>query len=211
MKLLQEFDKQEQATFTDMVATALVRDCKPYLKEIKQRADIALYRGMRQRGDFEEVSIRKNRKPLHTFPKIQKLMDEWFKDNFGYAFRSGGLFAVGDPTAAKAYGVPHAVFPIGKFRYIWSAEEPEVYFGASRVREHGIDPNKLDDVSDDELEEMVFDTLDGSGYQTDDLAMAIKNFSGHEVMIGGGEYYAIPFDLYKKHGAAIFKKVRALM
>lgn len=74
-----------------------------------------------------KLKVRKDRKPLDTPLEVHKEFDKIFTKNFGWPARSSGLLTTGDKTVAGSYGNAYQVFPIGKFRFLWSSNVHDLY------------------------------------------------------------------------------------
>jgi len=181
----------------------IVSDCQPFLKEIDGEVDeYRLYRGIKSKEDFMKKKIRTDRKPSATKSIIHNMIDDYFEENFGIRFRSNSMFVNGDETATYTYGRTYIVFPIDKFKFLWTDLVFDLFISL---------PGQLKDIEDDEetkkdLEKLGIEPndedirkqlrlwLDRREYQMDDLKKAIK--SGNEIMIAGSGYYAIEKDFF---------------
>ena len=105
------------------------QECQPFLQQIdNQPYQFAMYRGMQDRtvvgigleDDFGIKTVRlTNRHPMDTPQEGHDAFNEYFEQEYGHPYRNG-LFVSGNEHMAEAYGHPYAVFPIGKFEYIWN-------------------------------------------------------------------------------------------
>ena len=106
------------------------KECKPYLTEIKKNnKDMKmLLRGMNERGDFTTRRVREDRSPKDMPYEWHEAFDEWFKGEFGWNARSAGLFCTGKESIASGYNDQiYYIFPIGRYKYIWSDEISDLY------------------------------------------------------------------------------------
>lgn len=106
----------------------MVEDCKPFLKELKKADYNFLYSG--RKGSYEKFNkrkIRKKRKPRDTPPEIHDILNKSFKDKFGVRARSASFFTTNDIHEAESYGFAHYVFPVGKYRLIYSNKVNDLY------------------------------------------------------------------------------------
>lgn len=106
----------------------MVADCKPFLGELKKSNYEFLYSG--REGSYEKFNkrkIRKRRKPRDTPPEIHDMLNKSFKDKFGVKARSESLFITNNPHEAASYGQPHYVFPVGKYKLIYSKKVNDLY------------------------------------------------------------------------------------
>jgi len=186
-------------------------ECKPFLRASK---GYSLYRGMYHKGAFGKFKIRKDRKPLDTPADVHKEFDKIFTKNFGWPARSSGLLTTGDKTVANTYGQNYQVFPIGKFRFLWSDNVHDLYgryvefmtqqglsYAGGGDWKYFKDVNlklvKSDDIylSKEELvkhQKVVFKKLSDlikKEYSNKNLDKAIE--SRNEIMIDCKEYYAL--------------------
>lgn len=116
-------------TFKTFIAEAsefdiekFMSDCAPFLNAMKGARNLA-YRGIQKPvKNWDILSPRKDRKPLDSDEFAHVEMNKFFKETFGWPARSEGLFVTGSVSTAAGYGVTHAVFPIGTFKILWSAD-----------------------------------------------------------------------------------------
>ena len=107
----------------DALKKKIHAECKPFLSASK---GYSLWRGM-QGQDMGKFKVRKNRKPKDTPVKVHEEFDKIFKEQFGWKARSEGLLTTGDRQVAGSYGTIYQVFPIGKFRFVWSKNVHDLY------------------------------------------------------------------------------------
>lgn len=205
MKTFKQFIGEDY--FTLSLEELLRRDCSDFINEI--RDDDFLFRGMNNPSkgakihsmktplgepaiNFYEKKVRTERRPLNTPPHIQVLVDEWFYKKFGVQPRSSGLFCVGEPLNDFVYGPSYIIFPIGKFRYIWSPTVFDFFedFLGDKVN-----------VTAEEIEEF----LSEQNYKMTDLDKAID--SRNEIMVLCERYYAFSITNMMQLEIAL-KKVR---
>ena len=194
------------------------KECKPWINASK---GYIVWRGQtKPKSKTGKFKVRKNRKPLDTPIDVHKELDAIFKKHFGWKSRSEGLLATGDKTVAGSYGVPFQIFPIGKFRFVWSknvhdlygryvefmSKQGLVYGGGGEWKQfpgdHPVyDPKKVVMSNDLYLnkkelashQNIVFKQLDDlikKEYSDKDIVRAIN--SQNEIMINCDEYYALP-------------------
>jgi len=153
----------------------IVRDCKPFLAEMKNDvfAGQNLYRGIKSTEVTLTKQIRlEGRTPTHMDPAHHLLINNFFIDKFGAAFRNS-MFASGDSRSAAYFGDGNVfmVFPIGDYRAIWSPEILDLY---------ELDWFRFDD--DERFKEL--DT-----YVEGNLISAIQ--SNNEIMVRASGYHAV--------------------
>jgi len=102
------------------------RDCDPFLKEMKG-SKYFFYRGTTKLIDvIRKYKPRKNRRPTDSSLLFHNIMDNAFKEKFGWKSRSEGVFATSDEN--EEYGDTSTIFfPIGKYKYIWSSSIKDLY------------------------------------------------------------------------------------
>jgi len=191
------------------------KECKPWLIASK---GYPVWRGMRNpaSGKFK---VRTERKPLDTPLDVHIKLNEIFKKHFGWQCRSEGLLTTGDRTVASSYGNAHQIFPIGKFRFVWSKNVHDLYsIYVELISKQGItyagggdwkqtnlpkqqDPKTLVVKSDDlylskkelaSYKNIIFKQLDDlikKEYSDKNIVQAINSLN--EIMINCKEYYAI--------------------
>ena len=114
----------------ESIAGQISRDCQPFLNEID--SDIvnhSLYRGMTS-VDVSPFGRKKaylrNRLPLTADERVHIQMNTWFRLHFGKPWRNG-VFASGQKYLAGHYGDVYAIFPIGKFEYLWNSKVEDMF------------------------------------------------------------------------------------
>ena len=103
--ILTENDDRDLDTFIDTIK----RECSEFLRYNK--VDInrggALFRGIDGSDDtgnlMGPIEPRRNRRPMSTPQNRHLLMDDWFKDKFGFRYRSNGLFCFPNWDDANSY------------------------------------------------------------------------------------------------------------
>lgn len=124
-------------------------------------------------------SVRKDRVPKHSSKALHDAADNFFFAKYKWKARSESMFCSSDKFTAKSYGEPYYVFPIGKFKFLWSPEVDDLYTEAPPVK------------ADDAKSVQEFNAwLRKCKYTTTDLNAAMV--WGHEIMVNCAEYYAIP-------------------
>jgi len=113
------------------------KNCKPFLKEwltSQNKNDIRyLFSGRDSHIDFEKKSVRVNRTPLSTNISIHKSFDNAFKKEFGWNARSNSIFCTGREDVAASYGDNlYVIFPIGKYKYLWSSRVGDLFMYISK-------------------------------------------------------------------------------
>jgi hypothetical protein len=133
------------------------KECKPFLKQIKGAAG-TLTRHQKAIGPVFKKTTRKNRRPLDTPLKFHTLLDNWFKENFGWKARSSGLFCWGTPFPLLASG--WMVFPAGNFKYVWSSKIKDLYQYFMMEIDKGDILTEYEDVFDDFIDKFANTYID---------------------------------------------------
>ena len=163
------------------VKKQLRKDCGPWLNAIKGCYYKAAFRGVSNVDITKDLAIikavRQNRKPLDTRRGAHDALDRGFEKAFGWKPRSQAMFIINDYSVAQAYGTPYLVFPVGKFRFLWSDDISDLYGGIQRH------PDVVD------IDPLISAAALKKLYSEDDLCGALK--SGGEIMVGCKYYRAI--------------------
>ena len=208
---LSEADPKLTSMKDNELMDRLEHDCAYFLHEASQQG--FLIRGMRKRPagakylqhphprdpefdavPFWEIETRKNRQPTDTSLKTHEMLDRWFDDHFGLKARSQAVFCSGSSErgvkAAREYGEAYLIFPIGKFKYVWSQNVSDLYGEIAGVQwnkdyentdnEDGVDP-----------EEALDRFMTGKKYIANRLSDAVRG--RNEVMVGCAKYYAFEY------------------
>ena len=151
-----------------------------------------IYRGMHVMfaPDFVVKSPRSNRKPLTTIKKTHDQADDFFKEEFGIAFRSNSIFTARSKEVAGWYGDVYAIFPLDRVSFAWSEEVEDFTAQVDDYkRKNKFGSNTL---TDDQSKEM----LKSFDYHFNDSSLQEKyfkfrDFNKHELMIHCDEYLAV--------------------
>ena len=115
------------------------KKCKPFLKEwmpLQKTGEMfPLYRGMNEQ-DVGEKWVRQDRKPEMSGRKFHIDMDNMMKQVHGINGRTKAMFCTGDVDAVTPYGNAFMVFPVGKYKYLWSGRIRDLYIDASKYGYH---------------------------------------------------------------------------
>ncbi len=108
----------------------VVSDCKPFWRQMEENYlnDDFLWRGIT--NDIEEFAynnVRENRQPRDTNDVFHKLLDDFLNEQFGFKYRSKGLFVTRNIEDASNYGDQVIVFPAGTVTACWSSKVSDVY------------------------------------------------------------------------------------
>ena len=144
--------------------------------------------------DLFKKTVRKNRRAMDTAANLSKVIDDWFEEEHGIRARSEAVFCFGEAGRANAYmyGPVCAVFPIGKFTYVWSPKVVDLYDDISLGKiQHDGDVKAQCLGSDGKVDpDIIKDIMDGLGYTINGFDKAVT--MANEIMIDCDEYYVIP-------------------
>lgn len=143
-------------------------------------------------GNAYEIKTRTDREPKDTISHLHRYFDLWFEARFGHKFRSAAVFCSGSPPTF--YGTKYAIFPIGKWSYVWSPNIRDLSedFGY-RYDQLMIDSNRTPKgvLSFNAIPKIdVFDTMDTLGYTNNGLDKALAG--SNEIMVDCESYLAVP-------------------
>jgi len=187
MRLQQFIFESKDITIDDI--KQIKKECAEYFYESRFiNRNYPMYRRMKRKIRTYDIIIpRKNRKPLDTPKEIHDKFDELFKKEFGWKVRSEGVFCSGD-APSSAYGDLYYIFPIGKFKYVWSPDIRDLtveleHFGILYASPDG-HYEKTDRKDIDEILPQLVST-----YKDDDLQAALR--SGNEISLKCKKYYVM--------------------
>jgi len=129
MTKLYEYLKKDESIFLNKLSKDIQKNCQPFIKEFKSsNVKYFLYRATKKNIKFyDKIIPRKDRKPRDTPLHIHKLIDDIFKDKFGWKPRSEGVFVNPNKTVISEYGNAYIFIPIGKYEYLWSPKIDDLY------------------------------------------------------------------------------------
>lgn len=143
--------KQSLTEETQDLEDFIIEKCHWLLSELD--ADVEetiakpLYRGINVSGDAQKIqlrvngkvrtclikNVRQNREPLDTPRQISTWVDDAFEEIFGWKPRSQGLFCTGSLFQTTDYGQAFQIFPMGKFKYVWSPDITDMIAPIKRI------------------------------------------------------------------------------
>jgi len=204
----------------------MMSECNVFLNDLKKqssRTPELLYSGRKGKmNDLFKGKIRKNRKPLDTPVEIHNMIDDEFKKQVGIKPRSNSLFCFRDEDRTSSYGTPYVIFPVGKYKLIWSYEVHDLYdylrktstYFVYVIRNEDLKstwiklPPSLKSKFDDEnhlkryiesgegkqdLEEKIKELV--STYEVIDASQLTKTTFAEEIMVMSDEYWALKSSL----------------
>ena len=138
---------------------------------------------------YHTLLMRTNRQPSDTSLATHEVINEWFRERFGWGARSEVVFGEGRYNIAASsssidYGPTFIIFPVGDFKYVWSEDVSDLYrtLGAKMLDK----PTMTD-----ERKENIWKFLDSAEYRSTGLREALATYNS-EIMIHCREYIAIP-------------------
>lgn len=172
------------------IEETLIKHCAPFLRAVDGGVNQhqQLWRGGDEGGKkkFDRIEARTGaRNPKDTPQNVHDYLNKWFKEKFGWSARDA-LFCSGRQGVASQYGDIKAIFPIGRFSYIWSPDIQDMYSDL-HLKHYGYDDE--DEFSWDMLDKR----LDKTNWKTDGLDEALKGMS--EIMINCDAYFILAKDL----------------
>ena len=108
----------------------LKQDCSIFINDLKKQKKSFIefiYSGRKGSNTIIKKDVRQNRRPLDTPEGIHDMIDNEFFDEFGYKPRSSSLFCYVDYRKTMAYGKTYVIFPIDKYKLIWSPKVTDLY------------------------------------------------------------------------------------
>lgn len=138
--IINEIKKHNELLTTFKIIYAkLYKDCKPFLKEIKD-ANKLIYRGVK--ADFFDYKkykshIKTGRYPMDTPGELHDLLNDLFRKKFKWAVRDG-VSVTGNEGTSWNYGTGYIFLPVGNYKFVWSSRISDLF---SELE----DENMLDD------------------------------------------------------------------
>lgn len=191
------------------IAKTLRKDCSPCLRDVDYKR-YPLYRGIKakhatRQDPLKLITPRKDRAPKDIPIEIHKILDKIFKELYGWKVRSEGIFCTGEISTAEEYGVPNVIFPIGKYKFLYSINdnlwdiydylrsEIGIIEGFPGGHNYYID-NYPKEVLKEKWEKVREDIK--KYYSSDNLTSAIK--SKKEIALKCQAYYAVSLNIIDK-------------
>jgi hypothetical protein len=169
---------------------AIKTDCKQFLHRVASGGKFhPLYKSIKDEiWPQYEVKVRKG----HLFLSQNKLINDSlirvFDELYNKSFETSAIFASGKPI-----GNTHLIFPIGKFDFLWSSKEKNLYDALSDSDSDlyfdihdGLDDGKKDKASKAFIKDLDL-------IYNEDLRKCI--LSDNQALIGCKYYYAIPLKM----------------
>jgi hypothetical protein len=140
MRLIRHLNEQTppiQKDYTalelNMLLELVQKECNPWLREIGDFSITTIpnpvFRGVEENVRIFRVkkgTRRSDRIPKFTQKEVFEIFDKAFAEKFGWWARSRGIFT-GSEHVAYSYGKTYVFFPMGKYKYVWSARYQDVW------------------------------------------------------------------------------------
>lgn len=105
----------------EIIAKLIEKDCKPALREMRQAGNFP-WRGLYGTTSiFVKKKTRKDRRPKDAPKFIHDMINDILGKKFGWFPRSEGVICSNDYMVAEEYGPARAIFPIGRYKCVWTA------------------------------------------------------------------------------------------
>lgn len=98
------------------------KDCAPFLLALKGSKFLAWHGTIAAPAEWELITLHAVRAPRDTPRNFHNSVDNILESKFGWRARSSSIFTNGSTLVADSYGEPCAVFPVGKFKSLWSPD-----------------------------------------------------------------------------------------
>ena len=124
----------------EYIVDNIKKKCGPFFKSAGPNGDF-LFRGSRRSSVSDKRTVikiipRTDRRPLDTDLSLHEYLDELFKKYHGWNARSEGVFVTANRNAAKTYGKPFIVFPIGSFKFLYNPDIKDLTTELDLIRIH---------------------------------------------------------------------------
>jgi len=172
MSRLKRYIVEEEGILSKYL-TLIEKECQPYIKAIRGGKGL-FARVTSEKSTILKKKVRTDRRPLDTSVKIHKWFDRIFEKKFGWKARSNAIFCYGRPADEVAL-YDFLVFPIDKFKYVWSPNIFDLYNITASQPDDYIESN------DDVLET----------YKYTDKGLKKALVSGNEIMVNCKEVYLV--------------------
>ncbi len=166
---------------------------EPFFKEFGDayKNDNFIWRGHNSVIDnFKTKKRRKGRKPRALSIKKHEYLNKISKELFGWNVRSEGVFC-GYYGLATEWGTPYIFIPLGKYRYIWTTEYPDIY-------------ELYDSFLDDDIKKRLYH-LYKENYKTNDLSKAIEQNASFESIFDCDFYVLVNKNYWETLKEQLFK------
>lgn len=196
----EDYLNDEDDILINNIIDKIKHDCQPWLKATSGKL---FYRGINsllgKQIFFTKLSVRQDRKNRNSRQELHNAWDKYFKEKFGFEYRSKGLFITNYEHQANLFGKLYIVFPIGEIEYIYSVKIHDLLdaFGSKFKNNVGIDINTYLDTNKygTEFYDLVKENMDYFNYVKNMPLNRKFHLDGTEIMVKCSSYYAILYDL----------------
>ena len=201
----------ESNRFTSMSKFSFVEQVRDSCSEFLKANDISenancLYRGIKKGSTdlYIHAAPRLNRAPSDMPQRYHNAIDEYFSENFGFKYRSGGTFTTNSKNASMAYGAPYLFIPMDGYKLCGSDRVEDLYseMDANPIKTIlGIKENdpKYDDLTLDLRDLKIGDStdrtimnkiMDSANYFE---SKKVEEFGQNEIMVQCKGFYMMQF------------------
>lgn len=195
MLTFREFLRENAQSPAD-VAKTILEQCMPYVNAVGEvEVDTILYRGTEAKIDDFIARERKEKGGVTARYSGDKgeLLRNYFNQQCSINLDII-IFAIGDLDAARAFGNPYVIFPIGEFKYMYSKSGTSI----SAV-------NNKKDLDNADFSCGVANDYSESGLPDPEFQRAVK--SKNEVMIQARGYLPISLSYWQQNGQIILEEL----
>lgn len=114
----------------DKIVPMIKRDCSEFLRNSDR--DNMLYRGVEKRIDYFVQDVRLDRQPLDINYDVHLKLNSFFKNEFGFRYRSGSAFATTSTSQARQYGRIFWFFPVDGYKLLTSKKVKDLYLALEK-------------------------------------------------------------------------------
>lgn len=206
MRFYNYLTEAEEITYED-----IKRDCKPFLNDWKKQMKSFLFSGRQSDDNFIKRKVRKNRKPKDTPEVVHNLVDNLFEKYMNIRPRSNSVFCYNEPRKTYGYGNSYMIFPIGKYKILWSPKVTDLY--EYLFQKHNLFINYLKKNPDAPKDEEEKDKLDKIRKDMEDIIKTYKLVDASEIhkadeenelMLLTDSYYGINNKYFNKNRIEVF-------
>jgi len=194
--MIETININDETSFDDIIQF-LWRKCNPFLKDLLKPGwnGEFLYSGIPKLRDIYIDTIRKGEQETYTNKSIEDGFDRMFYKKFKTKFISESIFCTGDPDFARNNGSVFIIFPINKYKFVYSTNK-KTYYNRATSNEIISARNEYyyDDDTFNKIVDMYAYEIIKKYYRNDSIINAIK--SGNEIMVHCKEYMAISYEKY---------------
>ena len=116
------------------------KDCTIFLEDTKDCKSWLVRWTSKPIMGLQKFVPRADRKPTDTPQWLHDYMDKLFYKKFGWKARSEGVFAITVKGTVQNFELHNPIFPIGKYKYIWSPDVTDLYMTLeNKAVDFGID------------------------------------------------------------------------